>query len=171
MFNSNENKKLGLLFRSSFNSKEKRKKTIEKKKNMIAIQFPHKISNKIILNIMLSFILSLWSLCCDTLFLSYDTFNNAKKSGSKTQVQGLITDRGNFNVNKFEFNFSMKDKDGTEAQVIFKKPKPVGFDHAEEVVAIGKFKDNVFLAEEVLTKCPSKYEEQSKQGVPIPTKK
>jgi cytochrome c-type biogenesis protein CcmE len=41
--------------------------------------------------------------------------------------------------------------------VIYQQPKPENFDTAKGVEAVGAYKDGVFTAQNLLVKCPSKY--------------
>jgi cytochrome c-type biogenesis protein CcmE len=42
--------------------------------------------------------------------------------------------------------------------VVYKGVRPGSFEDGVEVLVEGRYKDGVFTAENVLTKCPSKYE-------------
>jgi cytochrome c-type biogenesis protein CcmE len=57
------------------------------------------------------------------------------------------------------FTFYMIDNKGKAKQVILAKAKPQDFEKTEQVVVIGKSKgaDGSFVAEDILMKCPSKY--------------
>ncbi len=56
--------------------------------------------------------------------------------------------------------FYLTDHEGRTARVIYRQPKPQDFERAEEVVIIGKMRDDsTFEASKILTKCPSKYVE------------
>jgi cytochrome c-type biogenesis protein CcmE len=55
----------------------------------------------------------------------------------------------------------MKDQDGQSRKVILDKSKPQGFEMSESVVIIGRADGEVFRAEELLMKCPSKYNEEN----------
>ncbi len=57
------------------------------------------------------------------------------------------------------FDFYMNDKNGTTKKVIVKQPKPQDFERTESIVVTGKMEGDVFLASEMLLKCPSKYKE------------
>ncbi len=63
------------------------------------------------------------------------------------------------NANRFEF--ILVDNNNEEHTVIYKNSKPQDFDKSEQVVIIGSMKENLFLADEILMKCPSKYEEKN----------
>ena len=55
------------------------------------------------------------------------------------------------------FTFYMIDNAGRESKVILHKNKPQDFERSEQIVIIGKMKDDEFHASEILMKCPSKY--------------
>ena len=55
----------------------------------------------------------------------------------------------------------MTDENGNEMKVIFEGTIPNNFETATSVVVTGKYKDGYFHAKDILTKCPSKYEEEN----------
>src|SRR3954471_19901924 len=55
------------------------------------------------------------------------------------------------------FVFYMKDNKGTERKVMLHKNKPQDFERSEQIVVIGKAKGDEFSADDILMKCPSKY--------------
>jgi cytochrome c-type biogenesis protein CcmE len=58
-----------------------------------------------------------------------------------------------------EIKFTLKDQDGAEAHVVYVGSIPGNLSEATKVVAIGGMQTNdVFMAHELLVKCPSKYE-------------
>lgn len=58
------------------------------------------------------------------------------------------------------FVFTLKDNNQQERKVVYRSPKPQDFDKSEQVVVIGKIKDDHFEAEKILLKCPSKYDNE-----------
>ena len=56
--------------------------------------------------------------------------------------------------------FEMVDEEGQRAQVVFKGMAPSNMKDATKVVAIGSMKGDVFEADKLLLKCPSKYESE-----------
>jgi cytochrome c-type biogenesis protein CcmE len=58
------------------------------------------------------------------------------------------------------FTFIMKDNNNEEHKVIYFHPKPQDFEKSEQIVVVGSVKNNVFVADNILMKCPSKYEEK-----------
>jgi len=51
----------------------------------------------------------------------------------------------------------MRDETGTVRKVRYNNPKPANFEEAEKVVVQGKSQNEVFVADNILVKCPSKY--------------
>jgi cytochrome c-type biogenesis protein CcmE len=60
-------------------------------------------------------------------------------------------------VNTDEFTFYMLDNKNVEKKVILHKNKPQDFERSEQIVLIGKMQGEEFHANEILMKCPSKY--------------
>jgi cytochrome c-type biogenesis protein CcmE len=48
--------------------------------------------------------------------------------------------------------------------VYYNQPKPQDFERSEEITMKGYATDTAFIAEEILMKCPSKYNEQNKMA-------
>ncbi len=67
------------------------------------------------------------------------------------------------------FSFFMKDKKGTECQVLCSQAKPQDFERSEEIVLTGTMKGSIFVAHHIQLKCPSKYQDEMIQtkGVEI----
>ncbi|MFZ1705804.1 MAG: cytochrome c maturation protein CcmE [Saprospiraceae bacterium] len=62
--------------------------------------------------------------------------------------------------NPNEFSFVMKDNKNVEKTVMLQQPKPQDFEMSEQIVVTGKMKEDVFVADEILMKCPSKYKDE-----------
>ena len=64
--------------------------------------------------------------------------------------------------------FTLVDTLQVAQRVVYHNPAPPDLDKSEQVVIIGAMKDNVFVADQILTKCPSKYVEKDlgKTGPP-----
>jgi cytochrome c-type biogenesis protein CcmE len=60
-------------------------------------------------------------------------------------------------LNTDEFTFYMVDNNGVEGKVVLHKNKPQDFERSEQIVVIGKMEAGAFHANEILMKCPSKY--------------
>jgi cytochrome c-type biogenesis protein CcmE len=63
-------------------------------------------------------------------------------------------------INANEFTFYLVDNKGAEQKVVLHKSKPQDFDKSEQIVLIGKMHDGAFHANDILMKCPSKYNDQ-----------
>jgi len=92
--------------------------------------------------------------------VEYTDFAKAERTSKKVQVKGSwVRDKETmFDAEHGQFIFYMKDDNQREAKVILEGAKPNNFELATSVVAKGRFKDGCFHANELLTKCPSKYE-------------
>jgi cytochrome c-type biogenesis protein CcmE len=88
-------------------------------------------------------------------------------SGRNVQLAGFLypADLGGYDKNG-NFAFSMQDGAGQVVKVIYAKPKPSNFEQAISIVAIGHYDaaKGAFLADDMLVKCPSKYQEQLDQS-------
>jgi cytochrome c-type biogenesis protein CcmE len=96
--------------------------------------------------------------------VEYSTFTKAQNTNRKVQVNGKwVREReAVYEAKSNTFSFWMADDDNRIEKVLFQGPKPNNFDIATSVVVRGKFQNGVFVASELLTKCPSKYE--SREG-------
>lgn len=92
--------------------------------------------------------------------VEYMDFAKAEKMNKKVQVKGkwIAEKETQFISATSQFMFYMIDENNKECKVILDGGKPNNFEIATEIVAKGRFKDGYFHANEVLTKCPSKYE-------------
>ena len=96
---------------------------------------------------------------------SYVTVSEAKASKRPVQVAGIVvkgTDR--YDLQRNNLIFVLREDGGDEMQVEYDGPRPGNFDNVNKVVAIGTYepKEQVFVAKELLVKCPTKYEGQVK---------
>jgi cytochrome c-type biogenesis protein CcmE len=57
------------------------------------------------------------------------------------------------------FTFMLVDTNRVEQKVVYFNPKPQDFERSEQVVITGNMQNNVFVADKILLKCPSKYVE------------
>jgi cytochrome c-type biogenesis protein CcmE len=62
----------------------------------------------------------------------------------------------------------MSDDQGEVMPVVFTGVKPGNFDEAEKVVVIGTFKEGAFHANQILVKCPSKYDDMASDKLKHP---
>ena len=104
---------------------------------------------------------------------TYVTFSKAKdvyESGSmsKFHVVGTLNKNDNNKIegiknspDQLSFTFEMIDEDGYRESVFFGEPMPPDFLLSEQVVVIGGYENNTFIADDILLKCPSKYTEEN----------
>ena len=57
------------------------------------------------------------------------------------------------------FSFLLLDANHREQKVYYNEPMPPDFLKSEKVVVVGNFNSGDFVAEKILLKCPSKYQE------------
>ena len=105
---------------------------------------------------------------------TYVTFTEAQKMAAdgdneKIHVVGKIKKTASGNIEGMQyhpeldpnfFKFQLVDSTQTEMSVVYGNPKPADFERSEQIVIIGSVKDNVFVADKILLKCPSKYTEK-----------
>ena len=89
----------------------------------------------------------------------YMNFEQAEVSGSRAHVVGQWVEERSFQYdpNHNLFSFYMQDDAGTVRRVHYANPKPPNFEDAEKLVVEGRAEGDVFLAQHILVKCPSKY--------------
>ena len=94
---------------------------------------------------------------------TYATFDMAKE-GKRVKITGVMAKNKAMeyrpDIDPNIFKFFLKDSDGVEKQVVLAKAKPQDIERAESIVLTGKLQEDVFYADEILTKCPSKYKNE-----------
>ena len=99
---------------------------------------------------------------------TYSNFNEASQNpnkeyhivGKRDTSQAEIY---NPLINPDRFEFYLIDQSGEKRKVILHKSKPQDFDKTEQLVVIGKMNGPVFEADDILMKCPSKYNNSTPQ--------
>lgn len=103
---------------------------------------------------------------------TYVTFGEAKAmaekgSDQKIHVVGTLKkdEQGSIvgiepGSDKVSFSFILIDENQQEQKVYYNEPMPADFTKSEQVVIIGAYQNDVFLADKILLKCPSKYQEK-----------
>ena len=91
----------------------------------------------------------------------YMDFEEAERTGSQAHVVGTWVESERFAYDRSRniFSFHMADEQGQVRKVHYSNPKPANFEDAEQLVIEGRVEGNVFVAEHILVKCPSKYNE------------
>ena len=89
----------------------------------------------------------------------YVSFEEAAQSQRKVQVAGGLVENSTKYVDESqELRFTMVEEGGETMTVLYEGVKPGNFEEAVQIVAIGSYFDGAFHAEQLLVKCPSKYQ-------------
>jgi cytochrome c-type biogenesis protein CcmE len=91
----------------------------------------------------------------------YMNFEQAAQTGASAHVVGTWAEDRPTHYDRAQnvFTFYMRDETGTVRKVRYNNPKPANFEEAEQVVVQGRTQDGAFVANNILVKCPSKYNE------------
>jgi cytochrome c-type biogenesis protein CcmE len=95
---------------------------------------------------------------------SYVTFEQADYRGkAHSYVIGTwVKDMPHgFNNQTRTFNFHMMDEAGDVRRVVYNNVKPQNFEDAIQLVVKGNMSNGIFYSDDMLVKCPSKYNDQS----------
>ena len=89
----------------------------------------------------------------------YISFTEARRASGLVQVNGVLADK-NYVMKRDEqfLEFKLKDSKNEVLPVVYRGVIPGNFDQAVSIVAIGHYQDDHFEAEQLLVKCPSKYQ-------------
>ncbi|ARA93382.1 MAG: cytochrome c maturation protein CcmE [Bacteroidetes bacterium] len=93
----------------------------------------------------------------------YMDFTQAAETGARAHVVGYWVEEQpvRYDQQRNVFSFHMRDEHGTVREVHYLNPKPANFEDAEKLVVEGSMQGDVFVAEHILVKCPSKYNDTS----------
>jgi cytochrome c-type biogenesis protein CcmE len=94
----------------------------------------------------------------------YVSFAEARHAPGFVQVNGVLADK-NYVLKRDEqyLEFKLKDEKGEVMPVEYRGVIPGNFDQATSIVAIGKYSGNRFAADQLLVKCPSKYQAEAER--------
>ncbi len=89
----------------------------------------------------------------------YVSFDEARRGSGKVQVAGtLLADSTRYVEAEQHLSFGLVDESGQMMPVVYDGVKPGNFEEAIQIVAIGSWQGDSFHAEQLLVKCPSKYQ-------------
>ena len=95
----------------------------------------------------------------------YISFAEAKRSNGLVQVNGVLADKQYvLKSNEQYLSFRLKDDHGEVMPVVYRGVVPGNFDQATSIVAIGHWQAQQFEAEQLLVKCPSKYQAEAEKA-------
>lgn len=113
-------------------------------------------------NLVISIVVILLLIIFFVLFVNsgvdYSTFNQAKETGKKVQVIGKVVNTFDKKYENGQLEFLMVDDSNTVVKVKYRGAVPQSFDIADKIVVKGVMRKDYFESNEILTKCPSKYE-------------
>ena len=99
----------------------------------------------------------------------YISFAEARKSSGLVQVNGVLADKTYVLKSDDQYlSFRLKDERGEVLPVEYHGVVPGNFDQATSIVAIGRYQAGTFQAEQLLVKCPSKYQAEAEKGAKHP---
>jgi cytochrome c-type biogenesis protein CcmE len=98
--------------------------------------------------------------------VSYASVAEAKAQPRAVQVFGYLYSKGTYD-DKGNWQFDIQGESGDVMTVVYPHTKPANFEQAISVVAIGAYdrQQDKFVADQLLVKCPSKYQEQEQAAV------
>ncbi len=94
----------------------------------------------------------------------YVAFADARRASGTVQVNGVLADK-NYVLKQDEqyLEFKLKDSQGEVMDVEYRGVIPGNFDQATSIVAIGRYTKEKFEADQLLVKCPSKYQAEAEK--------
>jgi cytochrome c-type biogenesis protein CcmE len=100
----------------------------------------------------------LFSSLNDTL-TPYISFDEAMQRDQRVQIIGsVLKDEVRYDTDSLKLVFKIENEDHQRLTVVYTGSMPGNFDQAETVVCLGIYRDGRVHADELLLKCPSKYE-------------
>ena len=88
----------------------------------------------------------------------YVTFDQAREARAPVQVMGKL-DKESISIDSgTTLDFTLLDDKGDRLPVTFSAARPANFEMAVQVTAIGRYDGKIFQAENLLVKCPTKYQ-------------
>jgi cytochrome c-type biogenesis protein CcmE len=97
----------------------------------------------------------------------YVTIAQAKQMrGDRMHLSGdIVKDSVRTDIKAAEVRFRVKDLNGDEMTVVHRGEIPANINSAEKVVAIGGVEGDKFVSQQLLLKCPTKYQGEDKGAV------
>lgn len=94
----------------------------------------------------------------------YISFAEARHASGLVQVNGKLADK-NYVLKRDEqfLEFKLRDSKDEILPVVYRGVIPGNFDQAVSIVAIGRYAGDHFEAENLLVKCPSKYQAEAEK--------
>ena len=85
--------------------------------------------------------------------------------GERVRVSGTVVDDSeDWNPQEITLRFTIADENGDELPIVFYGPRPDNFQRAASAIVEGELlADGTFQANNLLLKCPSRYEEEPEE--------
>lgn len=86
----------------------------------------------------------------------------ARYAGESVRVSGAVLQEGaDWNAQEVTLRFTVTDENGAQLPIVFHGPRPDNFARATEAIVEGRLlPDGSFQADNLLLKCPSRYDEE-----------
>ena len=95
----------------------------------------------------------------------YISFAEARHASGLVQVNGVLADKQYVLKQQEQYlSFRLKDDKGEVLPVEYRGVIPGNFDQAVSIVAIGRYESGHFEADQLLVKCPSKYQAEAEKA-------
>ena len=95
----------------------------------------------------------------------YISFAEARRSSGLVQVNGVLADKEYVMKQEEQYlSFRLRDDRGEVLPIEYRGVIPGNFDQATSIVAIGRYQNGTFAAEQLLVKCPSKYQAEAEKA-------
>ena len=89
----------------------------------------------------------------------YVSFEEAQNSGATVQVIGeVVFSEVKYDIDTHQLQFPLMNENKEKMMVVYGGTKPANFEQADRVVVIGRYENGAFNADQLLVKCPSKYQ-------------
>lgn len=89
----------------------------------------------------------------------YVNIAEAKQTGDRCQIMGdIVHEKTQYEASSQLLVFTITDEQGMPLEVAYEGIMPGNFEQATSVVAKGRYDGQRFRADELLVKCPSKYQ-------------
>jgi cytochrome c-type biogenesis protein CcmE len=89
----------------------------------------------------------------------YVSFQEARTSGATVQIIGdPVLSEAQYDLESHQLRFPITDEKQDRMTIVYQGTKPANFEQADQVVVIGKYENEAFVADKLLVKCPSKYQ-------------
>ncbi|MEM7659253.1 MAG: cytochrome c maturation protein CcmE [Bacteroidota bacterium] len=112
----------------------------------------------IVIIVALAIFIAVVSIDLSTSASIYTDFATAKVAEKKVHIVGKWVQRDMVEETPYQFSFYLQDTLQEVELVHYYKGKPSNFEQAEKIVVVGGYEEEGFVADNIVMKCPSKYE-------------